>query len=92
MTTSNTSFLDLINAISPLDETREDHLLQKTIRETIYNPPEYKARSKPDYETCEYVFTKGMYRGENCHGKRENRVNGTWYCENCVKKIPVNRI
>ena len=76
MSTSNTSLLDLINTVSPIDEARDDHLLVKAMRETIYNPPKYKSRPEPDYETCDYVFTKGMYRGEKCHGKRDKQVRG----------------
>lgn len=69
-----------------LDETRDDYLLVKALRETMYNPPEYKARPEPDYETCERVMKKGMYAGQKCHGKREKQLeNGKWYCEKCSK-------
>lgn len=81
------SLLDFVNRVLPLDETRDDYLLIKQIRETIYNPPGYVPRPEPEHETCEWIFTAGMYRGERCHGKREKQSqNGRWYCEGCFKK------
>ena len=78
--------LDAINASSPLDQTQKDYDLVKALRNTIYNPPEYKARPEPDYETCERIMKKGMQAGKTCPGRREKQLdNGKWYCEKCSR-------
>jgi len=71
-----------VDVNSSSDELTQFHLLHEAIDRTN-KPPQYIPRQNPTFETCAYIFKRGMYHGERCYNKP---IDGKRYCNECHKR------